>query len=137
MSGPLSASAQLEVIEKLINEAKEKTKGLSPDERDGSFSSVVKAMEIMTARSRVLHDIEKLIQENDAGDVDSKPQEDLPTSIFDSRAHVNRKQADELIKRVRTAAEAHRIFVLSGIELLQLASMLREMDRHLPNFFEE
>lgn len=68
----LNPSAQLEAIEKIINEAKKKTKGLSPDERDGSFSSVVKAMEIMTARSRALHAIEKLIKDNDAYDISSR-----------------------------------------------------------------
>lgn len=65
------------------------------------------------------------------------PDQQLPTSIFDPRANVNRKQADALIERVTKAAEGHEVFVLTGLELLQLASMLYEMNRHLPDFFEE
>jgi hypothetical protein len=64
-------------------------------------------------------------------------EESLPTSIWDPKANVNRKQADAFIKRIRSAAEANGVLTLKGLELWQLASMLVEMDRHLPDFFEK
>lgn len=48
-----------------------------------------------------------------------------------------RQTADRIIKQVRKASEKDKALLLQGRDLEILSDMLYEMDRHLPDFFEE
>jgi hypothetical protein len=51
--------------------------------------------------------------------------------------HYGRKKAEELINQIQAQAEAKQALQLTVEDTIVLADMLFEMDKHLPDFFEE